>query len=133
VLAFGAMRVSVAGCRETRTLSNWEPATERGDGPQFAGKQVLGLSLSQQAAADGAASREIGDSTSLVKAGPTPAFLLARIFAAHDAGVAAHVRKEQRGDGARRDCSVTDRAVRRCSRRMLAIRPNRPHHGYPDP
>jgi hypothetical protein len=35
-------------------------------------------------------------STSRVHALPTPAFVLARVFAAHVAGVAAYVRKQQR-------------------------------------
>jgi hypothetical protein len=33
--------------------------------------------------------------TTLVKAGPTPAFVLARVFAAVGAGVSAYVREQQ--------------------------------------
>ncbi len=38
----------------------------------------------------------LATSTSLAKGGPTPAFVLARVFAADGAGVAAYVRKRQR-------------------------------------
>jgi hypothetical protein len=55
----------------------------------------------------------VGDKPSLVKAGPTPAFVLARVFAADGARVAAYVRTGQRPRGRRDGPSLADAAVRR--------------------
>jgi hypothetical protein len=56
----------------------------------------------------------------VVKAGPTPAFVPAHVSGADRARLTAFVRKEQRGDGRRRGCSVRDGAVRRRRRRRGA-------------
>src|SRR5262249_37825711 len=60
-----------------------------------------------------------------VNAVPTPAFMLARVFAGDGAGVAAFVRLQQSGDDGRGGCFVTDGALCRGALRTLATRPLR--------
>jgi hypothetical protein len=65
---------------------------------------------------------QLATSTSLVKAGPPPAFVLARVFAADGTGVAAYVRKQSRAASvtARRSLSPCDRSSRPADQRVAA-------------
>jgi hypothetical protein len=120
-----------------RVTADWWPLhSELGSASTDAARRIICLQLGRSRLAPGVSGWSlrrcspdsghaprcafVAISTSLVKAGATPAFLRAGVFAADGAGAAAYVRKEQRGDR-RRDCSVTDGAVHRGGRRSSQL------------